>query len=157
MADGHAHAEHAHGEGHGHISPKSMYYTIFGTLMVMTAVTVGVAFINLGVLNFPVAISIAIFKATLVILFFMHVKYSSRLTKMIVGMAFFFLAILFGLTLTDYLSRGWHTSPRGTGLAGTYRGQTQPIGSPQTEDERREEQERIERLEAAPAAEPAEH
>ncbi|MGE0444917.1 MAG: cytochrome C oxidase subunit IV family protein, partial [Vicinamibacterales bacterium] len=89
MADGHAHAEHGHGEGHSHVSPKSMYYTIFGTLMVMTAVTVGVAFINLGILNFPVAISIAILKATLVILFFMHVKYSSRLTKMIVGMAFF--------------------------------------------------------------------
>ena len=157
MADGHAHAEHGHGEGHGHISPKSMYYTIFGTLMVLTAVTVGVAFINLGILNFPVAISIAIFKATLVILFFMHVKYSSRLTKMIVGMAFFFLAILFGLTLTDYLSRGWHTSPGGTTLGGTYRGQTQPIGSALTEDERREEQERIERLEAVPAAEPAEH
>ena len=103
----------------GHISPKSMYYGIFGALMVLTAVTVGVAFINLGRLNFPVAISIAIFKATLVVLFFMHVKYSSRLTKMIVAMSFFFLAVMFGLTLTDYLSRGWHTSPRGTAGAGT--------------------------------------
>ena len=152
MADGHAHAEHGHGEGHGHISPKSMYYTIFGTLMVLTAVTVGVAFVNLGILNFPVAISIAIFKATLVILFFMHVKYSSRLTKMIVGMAFFFLAILFGLTLTDYLSRGWHSSARGTTLGGTYRGPTRPIGSELTEQERQAEQRRID---AAPAAEPA--
>ena len=103
----------------GHISPKSTYYGIFGALMVLTAVTVGAAMTNLGSFNFPVALSIAIVKATLVILFFMHVKYSSRLTKMIVGMAFFFLSILFGLTMTDYLSRGWYTSPRGSGGAGT--------------------------------------
>jgi len=103
----------------GHVSPKSTYYTIFGALMVLTGITVAAAFTNLGSLNFPVAISIAITKATLVILFFMHVKYSSRLTKMIVGMSFFFLFILFALTLTDYLSRGWYASPRGTAGAGT--------------------------------------
>ena len=103
----------------GHVSPKSTYYTIFGALMVLTAVTVAVAFVNLGSLNFPVAIAIAITKATLVILFFMHVKYSSRLTKMVVAMSFFFLAIMFGLTLTDYMSRGWYTSPRGSTGAGT--------------------------------------
>ena len=103
----------------GHVSPKSSYYAIFGALMVLTGITVGAAFTNLGSLNFPVAIAIAITKATLVVLFFMHVKYSSRLTKMIVGTAFFFLFILFGLTLTDYLSRGWYASPRGTAGAGT--------------------------------------
>ena len=103
----------------GHVSPKSTYYAIFGALMVLTGVTVAAAMINLGSLNFPVALSIAITKATLVILFFMHVKYSSRLTKMIVGMSFFFLFILFALTLTDYLSRGWYASPRGTAGAGT--------------------------------------
>lgn len=106
----------------GHLSPKSTYYAIFGALMVFTAITVGVAFVNLGALNFPVAIAIAITKATLVILFFMHAKYSSRLTKLVVGGAFFFLAILLSLTMTDYLSRGWHTSPRGTTTAGTYLG-----------------------------------
>ena len=95
----------------GHVSPKGVYYTIFASLMVLTAVTVGVAFINLGPFNFPVAISIAIIKATLVILFFMHVKYSSRLTKLVVGTGFFFLMVLFTLTLTDYLSRGWLTGP----------------------------------------------
>src|SRR5215212_2592278 len=99
--------------GHGHVSPKSTYYTIFGALMVLTALTIGVAFVHLGRLNFPVAIAIAITKATLVVLFFMHVKYSSRLTKMVVGMAFFFLGILLLLTMTDYLSRGWYTSPQG--------------------------------------------
>ncbi len=90
----------------GHLSPKSTYYGIFGALMVLTAVTVGVAFLNLGAMNFPVAIAIAITKATLVILFFMHAKYSSTLTKMFVGTAFFFLFIMLGVTMTDYLSRG---------------------------------------------------
>jgi cytochrome c oxidase subunit 4 len=103
----------------GHISPKSTYYTIFGSLMLLTVITVSVAFLNLGVLNFPVALSIAILKATLVILFFMHVKYSSRLTQLICGASFFFLVLLFGLTLTDYLSRGWFVAPGGTAGAGT--------------------------------------
>jgi cytochrome c oxidase subunit 4 len=102
----------------GHISPKSTYYTIFAALMVLTAVTVAVAFVNLGAFNFPVAIGIAITKATLVILFFMHVKYSSQLAKMFVAMAFFFLCVLFGLTLSDYLSRGLPTYPGGAAGAG---------------------------------------
>ena len=102
----------------GHISPKSTYYAIFGALMVLTAVTVAVAFVNLGSFNFPVAIGIAILKATLVILFFMHAKYSSTLTKMFVGTAFFFLFILLTLSLTDYLSRGWKTYEGGAGGAG---------------------------------------
>ena len=125
----------------GHVSPKSTYYAIFGALMVLTGITVAAAFVNLGSFNFPVAISIAITKATLVILFFMHVKYSSRLTKMVVAMSFFFLAIMFGLTLTDYMSRGWYTSPRGSTGAGTQVGisvNTPPKNEP-----------------AAPAPEPA--
>jgi cytochrome c oxidase subunit IV len=95
----------------GHISPLRTYYMIFGSLMVLTAVTVAVAFVNLGALNFPVAIGIAILKATLVVLFFMHVKFSSRLTKLFIASGFFFLLILFTLTLTDYVSRGWMTAP----------------------------------------------
>ena len=102
----------------GHVSPKSTYYAIFGALMVLTAATVGVAFVNLGSFNFPVAIGIAITKATLVILFFMHAKYSSKLTKLFVGTAFFFLVILLGLSLTDYLTRGFKTYPGGAGGAG---------------------------------------
>jgi cytochrome c oxidase subunit 4 len=99
----------------GHISPKSTYYTIFGALMVCTALTVGAAFVDLPAnLNFPVALVIAIFKATLVVLFFMHVKYGSRLTKLIVGTAFFFFGIMLTLTLSDYLSRGWFTAPGGS-------------------------------------------
>ena len=98
----------------GHISPKSTYLTIFGALMGCTILTVIAAFINLGNLNFPVALAIAVFKATLVVLFFMHVKYGSSLTKLIVGTAIFFLGILLTLTLSDYLSRGWFTAPRGS-------------------------------------------
>ena len=101
-----------------HIAPKSSYYGIFGALMVLTVVTVLAAFTDLGILNFPVAIAIAITKATLVILFFMHAKYSSQLTKLFVGTAFFFFAILIGLTFTDYMSRGFKTYPGGAGGAG---------------------------------------
>lgn len=102
-----------------HIAPVKSYVTVFGTLMVLTTITVAAAFTNLGSLNFPVALAIAITKATVVILFFMHVKYSSRLTQLICGVSFFFLVILFGLTLTDYLSRGWFVAPGGTTGAGT--------------------------------------
>lgn len=102
----------------GHVSPKTTYYTIFGALMVLTAITVSIAFINLGPLNFPVALGIAILKATLVILFFMHAKYSSKLTKLFVGTAFFFLLVLLTLTMTDYLSRGLKTYPGGAAGSG---------------------------------------
>jgi cytochrome c oxidase subunit 4 len=102
-----------------HIAPTRNYFVVFGTLMVLTSVTVAAAFTNLGSLNFPIAIAIAITKATVVVLFFMHVKYSSKLTKFVVASSIFFLMCLFGLTFTDYLSRGWFTSPRGTTMAGT--------------------------------------
>jgi cytochrome c oxidase subunit 4 len=102
----------------GHISPKGTYYAIFTILMVLTGLTVYVAYQPLGSANFPVAIGIAVTKATLVILFFMHAKYSSRLTKLFVGTAFFFLAILLGLSLTDYMSRGMKTYPGGAAGAG---------------------------------------
>jgi cytochrome c oxidase subunit 4 len=89
-----------------HISPKSIYYTIFAALMVLTGVTVAAAFVNLGNLNFPIALGIATLKATLVVLFFMHVKYSSRLTKLTVLTSLFFLFILLAETMMDYVSRG---------------------------------------------------
>ena len=111
----------------GHISPKSTYLTIFGALMVCTVLTVIAAFINLGNLNFPVALTIAVFKATLVVLFFMHVKYGSRLTKLIVGVAFFFLGIMLSLTLSDYLSRGWFTAPGGSTSAASITRITGPL------------------------------
>ena len=111
----------------GHISPNSTYFTIFGALMVCTVLTVFAARTNLGNLNFPVALAIAVFKATLVVLFFMHVKYGSRLTKLIVGVAFFFLGILLSLTMTDYLSRGWFTAPGGSTSAASITSLTGPL------------------------------
>src|SRR5688572_716706 len=111
MADhGHAHT-HAHPHIHGHVTPLSVYLAIFATLMVLTVVTVAVAYVDLGAMNKVVALSIASFKATLVVLYFMHVKYASRLTKMFVITGLFFLSILLGLTMVDYGSRMWVNPP----------------------------------------------
>ena len=93
---------------HEHILPTRVYYLIFGILMLCTFLTVQAAFLDLGHFNTLVAMAIAVFKATLVILFFMHVKYSSKLTWAVVIGALFFLGILFALTMNDYLTRGWH-------------------------------------------------
>ena len=79
--------------------------------MVLTVVTVWVASVELGWLNTPVALAIAVTKATLVVLYFMHVRYSTRLTWVVVVSGFFWLGILFVLTLSDYLSRGWLNPP----------------------------------------------
>jgi cytochrome c oxidase subunit 4 len=94
-----------------HVSPLSTYLTIFAALMVFTAITVAVAFVNLGSFNPVVALGVAALKATLVILYFMHVKYSSRLTKLVVVLSLFFVAILFAETLMDYATRGFLAPP----------------------------------------------
>jgi len=88
-----------------HLVPLSIYYSIFLALMVGTALTWWVATIDLGALNNVIMLTIAVTKATLVVLFFMHVKYSSRLTWVVVSGAVFFLMILLALTLNDYLFR----------------------------------------------------
>jgi cytochrome c oxidase subunit 4 len=95
----------------GHISPIKLYVAIFLTLMVLTAITILVAYINLGPWNKVIALGIASFKATLVVLYFMHVKYASRMTKLIVVTGFFFLAILLAETMVDYGSRTWVNPP----------------------------------------------
>jgi cytochrome c oxidase subunit 4 len=92
-----------------HIVSRRVYYTIFAILMLCTALTVWVAFLDLGPFNSIAALVIAVFKATLVVLFFMHVKYSSRLTWAVVIGSIFWLGILFSLTMSDYLTRGWRT------------------------------------------------
>ena len=108
MSAEHAHAHESHA---GHVSPISLYVTIFLALMVLTGVTVGAAFINLGQFNFLVAMIIAVFKASLVIWYFMHVKYQSRLTKLTVATGLFFLAILLSMMLIDYSSKGFTPMP----------------------------------------------
>ncbi|MGE3176464.1 MAG: cytochrome C oxidase subunit IV family protein [Vicinamibacterales bacterium] len=90
---------------HHHIVPTSTYFAIFALLMLGTAITVAVAYVDLGVLNTAVALAIACTKATLVVLFFMHVKYSSRLTWAVVFGSIFWLVILLALTYNDYLTR----------------------------------------------------
>ena len=94
-----------------HVSPISLYITIFMALMVLTAVTVGAAFVNLGSFNFPVAMLIAGFKASLVVWYFMHVKYQSHLTKLTVATGMFFLVILLTMTLVDYGSKDFTPMP----------------------------------------------
>ena len=91
----------------GHVAPKTMYYAVFAALMIGTAITVAVAFVDLGALNNVVMLGIAITKALLVVLFFMHVRWSTRLTWVVAASGFFWLLILFGLTMQDYLTRGW--------------------------------------------------
>jgi cytochrome c oxidase subunit IV len=88
-----------------HILPTRVYYTIFGILMLCTYVTVQIAFFDLGALNVVAALIIAVFKAVLVVLFFMHVRYSTRLTWVVVIGAVFWLVILLALTSGDYLTR----------------------------------------------------
>lgn len=84
---------------------------IWAVLMVLTAVTVFASFIELGDWNIVLALVIATIKATLVLLFFMHLYYSSKLTKVSVIAAIFFLFLLLALSMTDYLTRGWATNP----------------------------------------------
>ena len=92
---------------HEHHPSLSVYFAVFAALMVLTGVTVWVAFIQLGAVGDIVAISIASIKATLVMLFFMHLKYSEKLTWVVMIGALLWLVILLGITLSDYLSRGW--------------------------------------------------
>jgi len=91
-----------------HVVSVKLYAAIFGALLLLTLSTTGMAFVDLGGdLNAVVAVAIAIVKALLVILFFMHVRYSSRLTWLFVGAGFFWLLILFSLSMPDPLARGW--------------------------------------------------
>jgi len=93
-----------------HIVPRTTYFAVFGALLVGTAITVFAATQDFGRMNDVVAMTIAVTKMMLVLLFFMHVRYSSRLIWVIVASMFFWLLILLLLTLTDYTSRDWFGS-----------------------------------------------
>ena len=115
--------EMSHGQGHGgsgpgahadevgHVAPVGIYYAVFATLMVMTAVTVAVAFVDLGPFNTVAALAIAFFKATLVGLYFMHLRWSNRLNGLGILAAVAALALLLFVTLSDYMSRAWMGGP----------------------------------------------
>ncbi|MCU1284868.1 MAG: caa(3)-type oxidase, subunit [Acidobacteriales bacterium] len=110
----HQQTEHQqpHHESVHHIGSLFTYALIFGALLIGTGLTVWAAFQNIEVggisLNAPIALIIATVKATLVVLYFMHVKDSSRLTKITVISGVFWLGILLTLTMTDFLTRAWH-------------------------------------------------
>ncbi|AEU34544.1 cytochrome C oxidase subunit IV family protein [Granulicella mallensis] len=94
------HADH-------HIVSPLQYCMVFGTLLLGTAITVLAAYKDMGWLNPVIALGIASFKAVVVILFFMHVKYQSKLIKMTVAAGFFTFIVLITMTLSDYMSRAW--------------------------------------------------
>jgi cytochrome c oxidase subunit 4 len=91
---------------HHIVSPKT-YALIFGVLMLGTALTVIASELPLGIFNAPIAIAIACTKAVFVVLFFMHVKYSSKLVKLTVSAGFFTFFVLVMMTMLDYVSRAW--------------------------------------------------
>lgn len=111
-------SDHTAHSAAGHVSPISLYITIFLALMVGTALTVGAAFVDLGMLNFPVAMLIAVTKATLVVWYFMHVKWQSHLTKLTLATGLFFLTILLGMMLIDYTSKDFIPMPGPTDSSG---------------------------------------
>ncbi len=102
-------AELTHTDSVGHIAPAKLYIGIWAVLMVMTLTTVLVSFVDIGPFNIVVALVIATFKGSLVVLFFMHLRYSPKLTMVTVVAAVFWLFLLLSLTMTDYLTRGWST------------------------------------------------
>ncbi|HWE49146.1 MAG TPA: cytochrome C oxidase subunit IV family protein [Bryobacteraceae bacterium] len=94
-----------------HIVPIGIYVAVFLSLIVLTWVTSGVATLDLGRLNIFVALSIAIVKASLVLLFFMHLKWATRLTKMIVMSGLYWLILLLFIVMMDLWTRGWMGVP----------------------------------------------
>lgn len=91
-----------------HSIPARTYYIVFAALMVLMVMTVGARFVDFGsVINVMIAMGIAIAKTVLIVLYFMHVRYNTPLTKVFAATGFVFLLILFVLTMADYLSRNW--------------------------------------------------
>jgi cytochrome c oxidase subunit IV len=94
-----------------HVVPRGVYFAVFGALLVLTSVTVFVAFFDLGPLNTIAAISIACTKALLVVLYFMHVRYGGSLVRVVIGASILWIVILLVLLMGDYASRGWLPYP----------------------------------------------
>ena len=92
---------------HPHVSSIKMYLIVFGVLIAGTWLTYWVAFQDFGWLNTPLALGIAAIKATVVVLYFMHVKWQSRMTMLFAGAGFVWLLTLFAFTLQDYFTRSW--------------------------------------------------
>jgi cytochrome c oxidase subunit 4 len=91
---------------HPHIVPKSVYFKVAACLAVLLVVTVLAAEFDLGYANTPIALAIAITKAALIVLFFMHVRYAPPLVRVFATSGLLWVAIMFALTLADVLTRG---------------------------------------------------
>jgi cytochrome c oxidase subunit 4 len=94
-----------------HIVTKKQYSYVFGILLLLTFLTTAIGMIDLGRLNVVVALTIAVVKALLVVLFFMHIYWSPTLNKLAIVAGIAWLALLLWLTLTDFVSRGWLPFP----------------------------------------------
>lgn len=94
-----------HEETHDHVVSTKVYYGVFAFLLVMTALTVAVAKVDLGIFNTLVALTIAVMKASAVVFFFMHVRWASKLARLFVAAGFFWLLLLFVLVMMDYYNR----------------------------------------------------
>jgi cytochrome c oxidase subunit 4 len=105
--DSHGRKEQDTHETLDHIVPPRIYIIVGSALLVLTGITVWASYLELNVFNPIVALFIAVVKATIVVLFFMHVKYSSRLTKLTVFCGLFTFMALVGMTLCDYFTRAW--------------------------------------------------
>ncbi|MHB1023434.1 MAG: cytochrome C oxidase subunit IV family protein [Acidobacteriaceae bacterium] len=90
-----------------HIVTPKIYLMVYVTLLFFTALTVRAAYFDMGIFNPIVALAIACCKAVIVILYFMHIRYSSKLVKMTVAAGFFTFLVLITMTLSDYISRAW--------------------------------------------------
>jgi cytochrome c oxidase subunit IV len=99
------------GSHSGHVVPVTLYVGVFLALMVLTALTTGIAYIDLGAFNTVVALVIAVIKMLLVVLFFMHIKWAKGLTRIAVIAGFFWLGIMITFTLADELTRRWEINP----------------------------------------------
>lgn len=95
------------GNGSHTMPPVQSYYVVYGALLALLVLTVVVAQFHLGAIGVVLAMLIALIKAALVLLYFMHLRYSSRLTWLFAGAGFAWLLILILIMMTDYLSRGW--------------------------------------------------
>ncbi len=88
-----------------HVVPRSTYFKVFAALVLLLVLTVLAAQVHLGFLNTPIALGIGLVKATLIVLYFMHVRYSPPLVRVFAAAGFLWLAIMFMLTFSDVLTR----------------------------------------------------
>jgi cytochrome c oxidase subunit 4 len=107
-------------EVHEHISPMSAYYKVFGALLVLTALTYGVSYMSLGPASLPVALGVAVAKASLVCMYFMHLRYDERYHVFVFLSTLIFVGIFFTFTLFDLSSRTKLSDEQGTFFRNQY-------------------------------------